>query len=386
MKETLKTSIKFLMWDVIFRLFTYFPQDEKKIFYESFLGKSYSDNPRGLYEEISKNYDYKAVWSFQQKQSITGNAKQVKRLSLKYFYHLATSRYIIVNSRMPKEFKKAEDQILIQTWHGTPLKKLGFDIKNFTMPDANEKSYLNDFALDAQKWDFLLSQNPYSTSKFKSAFRFEGEIIELGYPRNDALVNSSTTKIKLLKEKYNINANDKVLLYAPTYRDNSYNDSSKYTQQIKIDLEMLNKRLPEWKIILRVHYLIANEIKGELNNTIIPKSNADINELMLISDCLMTDYSSLMFDYANLNKPMIFFAYDLQEYSNETRGFYQDYQKMICGENIKNTKDLVKILKNFTNYTQRYSEQRKLFSEVYCPYDDGKVSEKIVKNILGDLK
>ncbi len=384
MNETLKTSIKFILWNVIFRIFMYLPQQENKVFFESFLGQSYSDNPKALYEELSKSGTYKSVWSMKKKTSIPGNAIQVKRLGIKYLYHLATAKYIIVNSRMPKEFKKSESQILVQTWHGTPLKKLGHDIKEFTMPNQTAETYLSEFDEDVAKWDYLLSPNAYSTSKFKSAFQFEGEIIESGYPRNDALINSNKQTISLLKQKHGIDSLDRVLLYTPTYRDNSYDDSNSYIQAIKLDLELMAKRLGDWKIILRVHYLIAQNIDIDLPNVIIPKQSVDINELILISDCLITDYSSVMFDYANVNKPIIFYAYDIDEYAKETRGFYQEYQKMICGENIKDTNDLIKILKNFTNYRQRYSEQRKLFSETYCALDDGKVSEKVIRKIMGE--
>ncbi len=384
MNETLKTSIKFILWNVIFRIFMYLPQQENKVFFESFLGQSYSDNPKALYEELSKSGTYKSVWGMKKKTSIPGNAIQVKRLGIKYLYHLATAKYIIVNSRMPKEFKKSESQILVQTWHGTPLKKLGHDIKEFTMPNQTAETYLSEFDEDVAKWDYLLSPNAYSTSKFKSAFQFEGEIIESGYPRNDALINSNKQTISLLKQKHGIDSLDRVLLYTPTYRDNSYDDSNSYIQAIKLDLELMAKRLGDWKIILRVHYLIAQNIDIDLPNVIIPKQSVDINELILISDCLITDYSSVMFDYANVNKPIIFYAYDIDEYAKETRGFYQEYQKMICGENIKDTNDLIKILKNFTNYRQRYSEQRKLFSETYCALDDGKVSEKVIRKIMGE--
>ncbi len=384
MNETLKTSIKFIMWDILYRLFMFFPQDENKVFYESYLGQSYSDNPKALYEEMLKTGNYKAIWSLKKKTRIPGNAKQVRRLGISYLYHLATAKYIIVNSRMPKEFKKNENQILIQTWHGTPLKKLGHDIKEFTMPNQTAETYLSEFDEDVAKWDYLLSPSAYTTSKLKSAFNYDGEIIECGYPRNDILINSNKQNISLLKNKYDIKSEDRVLLYTPTYRDNCFDDTNSYTQAIKLDLELMTKRLSDWKIILRVHYLIADELNIDLPNVIIPDQSVEISELMLISDCLLTDYSSVMFDYANLNKPIVFYAYDLKEYANETRGFYQDYSKMICGENIKDTNDLIKILKNFTNYRQRYAEQLKLFSEAYCSLDDGQASEKVIRKIMGE--
>lgn len=385
MNEIVKNSIKFIIWDVIFKLFTYLPINQKKVFFESFLGKSYSDNPKALYEELNKSSSYHAIWSVKKKQNIPGNAKQVKRLGLRYLYHLATAKYIIVNSRMPKEFVKADDQILIQTWHGTPLKKLANDIEKFTMPNQTAETYLQEFDADVAKWDYLISQNAYSTKMFKSAFKYEKEIIEIGYPRNDYLLNHDKLNVKLIKEQYGIKPEEKVLLYAPTYRDNQVNEMENYIQTIKLDLEQIQKRASEWKIIIRVHYLIAEQIDINNENVIVAKEQADINDLMIIADCLLTDYSSVMFDYANLKRPIIFYAYDLKEYEKKTRGFYQDYKMMICGKNIKNTNDLIKILKNFNNYKNQYTEQIEAFHDQYAYLDDGKVSERIINKIFGEI-
>lgn len=384
MNDKVKISIKYIAWDIYFKACTYAPIDDNKIFYESFLGKSYSDNPKALYEHINSTKGYKAIWSVERKHKIPGNAKQVKRLGIKYFYHLATAKYIITNSRMPKEFVKSSDQVLVQTWHGTPLKKLVHDVQSYSKADQDQLEYLQNFDNDVQQWDYLISQNAYSTSKFKSAFKYEGEILEYGYPRNDILNNYDDLTIKLLKEQYGIKNDEKVLLYTPTYRDNQVDDNHKYVQQIKLDLDLLQKRVGNWKIIIKVHYLIAKDLEIANENVILAKISTDINDLMLMSDCLLTDYSSIMFDFANLKKPMIFFAYDFKEYEKEIRGFYQDYQMMICGKNIKNTNELIKILKNFNNYKNQYSEQLKLFATTYTSLDDGQVSEKIIKKIIGE--
>ncbi len=384
MNETVKSSIKFLMWDVFYKFCCLLPQQENKVFYESFLGKSYSDNPKAMYEAFQKIGSYKAVWSINKKQNIPGNAKQVKRLGPRYFYHLATAKYVIVNSRMPMEYVKREGQIFVQTWHGTPLKKLAHDMQNFKMPNQTAETYLADFSKDIENWDYLLSQNAYATSKFKSAFKFEKEIIEMGYPRNDVLYKFDDLNVKMIKEKYQIKEDEQVLLYAPTYRDNQYDENNDYTQQIKLDLDLLNKRLKNWKIILRVHYLIAQKIECEYENIIISPIAADINEQLIIADCLLTDYSSIMFDYANLRRPMIFYAYDLAEYSTETRGFYQDYQKLICGESIRDTNALIKILKSFTNYQNRYKAEIDLFAEAYASNDNAAASEEVIKYLIGE--
>ncbi len=382
-KETLNKNIKIIAWNYVYKLFTKLPLDENKVFFESFLGQSYSDNPKALYEKMISWDKYKFIWSVKHKQEITGNAKQVKRLRLTYFYHLATAKYLITNSRMPNEYQKRDGQVYIQTWHGTPLKRLGHDIVKYTMPNTTKEKYLAEFDADVKKWDYLISPNMDSTKNLTSAFKYNGVVIEKGYPRNDYLQNYSEHDIRVIKNRYQIREDEKVLLYTPTYRDNKYNKNNKYTQQMKLDLATLQKKCPKWKIIVRMHYLINDEIDlSNYKNVIIPKNNVDICELMIISDCLLTDYSSVMFDYSILNRPMIFYAYDLPQYQNATRGFYENYHKIIPGENIKDTQKLVNILKNMKNYQHKYAGKLVKFNEKYCNYDDGNVANSVLETIF----
>ncbi len=384
MKEILNRKAKVIAWNYVFKALTKLPLNDEKVFFESFLGKSYSDNPKAIYENMIDTHNFKYVWSTQNKKEIIGNAKQVKRLGITYFYHIATAKYLVVNSRMPIGFQKRKGQVYVQTWHGTPLKRLGHDIKKYTMPNTDKEQYLKEFDRDVANWDYLISPNQYSSEHLKSAFKFDKEIIEMGYPRNDFLTNYSEYNVKVIKNRYNLNVNDKVLLYAPTYRDNKYDKNKKYTQQIRLDLALLQKKCPEWKIIIRTHYLVGKEIDlTKYKNVIIPESDVDINELMIVADCLMTDYSSIMYDFAILDRPMVFFAYDLPEYQNATRGFYKKYHKVVPGENIKDTQKLVSILKNLPNYQLKYNSKVDAFRERYCSYEDGNVSKRIIKKVFG---
>ncbi len=386
MKQRIRKNIQNKILFGLFEGLCKLPINENKIFFESFLGKSYSDNPKALYEEMIKEQigeDFELIWSVKNKQFIPGSAKQVKRLRLSYFYHLVTAKYIITNSRMPVGFKKRKNQILIQTWHGTPLKKLGYDIKKITSPNTTREEYLREFQKDVDNWDYLLSPNAYSTSIFKRAFKYSGTIIEAGYPRNDKLIKWDNYQIESIHEKYRINNHDKVLLYAPTYRDYLH-ENNQYKSVVKLDFNQVLKRCPDWKIIVRDHYLIEHSTEI-LNNEriIIPDENEDINNLMLISDALLTDYSSVMFDYSNLQRPIIFNAYDLEKYEDKTRGLYQPYLRMIPGKNVLKTEELIKILKNMTNYQRQHADELKQFCETYCSMDNGHVAQKVIKIIFG---
>ncbi len=362
------------------------PASEDLIFFESFLGRNYSDNPKAIYEELlARNSQLKVVWSLDAIDTdleLPGDPKLVKRLSPSYFYYLARSKYIVSNSRLTRKFEKKEEQVYIQTWHGTPLKKLVLDMDNVTLPGTNKQNYYINFLKEAHRWDYLISANEYSTEKFKSAFSQE-DILEIGYPRNDILVNHTQQDIDDSRERIGLFPEDKVILYAPTFRDNSSDTPGEYNQQMMLDLEALAIKCPEWKILLRTHYLVTEEIDITTSNVIDVSNYDDVNDLYLASDVLMTDYSSVFFDYAILNRPIIFFAYDLKEYEREMRGFYLDYHTL-PGQNIQNTSDLIDILNDLNAYRDLYSTELDAFRAQYSNLEKGTASKYVVDLILSN--
>lgn len=297
---------------------------QEKVFFESFLGRSYSDSPKVMYEYLrDNNYNYKFVWSLRDVKILDDNTCiTTKKMSLGYLYHLATSKYIINNSRMPLCYSKRRGQIYIQTWHGTPLKHLVFDMDNVLLPNIDKESYFKNFKKDIDDWDYLLSPNKFSTEKFKSAFRFTGKFIEHGYPRNEELLTCTNEEVKILKKKLNIPVKNKVILYAPTFRDNNFISKGKYIQDINIDFDKIDMK--NTTFIIRNHYLIKhiNYKYGKNINVIDLTDYKNINDLFKVSDVLVTDYSSVFFDYMLLNKPIIFYQYDQELYANELRGVY----------------------------------------------------------------
>jgi len=333
----------------VLNLILEFPRvNNKKILFESYLGETFSDSPKAIYEELlSQENDYEYIWSLKNKEEIKG-AKVVKRNSFKYFYHLATAKVIVNNSRVGNQIKKKNGQIIIQTWHGTPFKRLVNDMEVFKFPKTTKEQYLSGFAKEVEKWDYLVSPNRFSTEKFKSAFKYEGKFLEVGYPRNDELLKNYYD-LDTLKNDLNIDKNKKVLLYTPTFRENNFYKNGKYLAEIELDIRLLGKLNPDWIILVRKHYLIKNNFK-RTNNIIDVSSYYSLNKLFLVSDVLLTDYSSVMFDFSILNKPIMFYAYDLDEYKNDLRGFYLDYEKDLPGKNYNSTEEISKVLKNIDEY------------------------------------
>src|SRR5699024_3465947 len=239
---------------------------KKTIIFESFLGKQYSDNPKAIYLYMQQRCpEYKLYWSFDRRQyrHLKENvSRPVSRFGVKWLFVMARAEYLVTNSRMPHWIPKSKGTKYIQTWHGTPLKKLGIDIQEVRMPGTTTEQYRKNFINEAQKWDVLVSPNTYSTEIFKRAFQYKDKVIESGYPRNDILYNCNSDSVILdLKRSLKLPTNRKVILYAPTWRDNDFYSVGKYKLNLKLDLERMRKELgKEYIILIRAHYLVAENL------------------------------------------------------------------------------------------------------------------------------
>ena len=385
----IKKVVKFNKW--FGKLLAYNGKKKKKniIIFETFFGRNYSDNPKAMYQYIKEHYpDYKFVWSVNPeyvKYFKDNKIPFVKRMSLRSTFTTGRAKYWILNTRLPLSMKKPKNTKLIQTWHGTPLKTLGRDVSLMTMPGKDAAAYHKDVIKDSSKWDYCLSPNAYSTEIFKRAFRLRNEqMINSGYPRNDILINYTKEQIEIIKKKLGIPADKKVILYAPTWRDNEYVKADQYTAKLHIDLLEMEKQFGNQAVLLvRTHYLISNSLHLENNNFCKDVSNyQDINDLYIISDLLITDYSSVFFDFANLHRPMIFYAYDLQDYAGEIRGFYFDYNE-VPGPILTSENELYKEIKEQL-HTPKLSNNFDTFTEKYCSWDDGNSSKRAVEFIFQD--
>ncbi|MGG0662602.1 CDP-glycerol:glycerophosphate glycerophosphotransferase [Viridibacillus arvi] len=361
------------------------PLNEKKIVFESFLGKNYADSPKYIYEYMVKHYpEYEFIWSFNEiNHDIPGNAKQVKRLSLAYYYHMATAKYWVNNMRQPLHLQKREGNVFLQTWHGTPLKKLVFDMNE--VYSANPK-YKQQFYEQSRLWDYLIAANSYSSDIFKSAFKFDKVMLEDGYPRNDTLyINNNSDYITKMKNKLNIPLDKKVILYAPTWRDDEFYEPGKYKFNLKFDLQKLQEKLgDEYVILLRMHYFIADDLNIDGYEGFVYNMSKydDIAELYLISDILITDYSSVFFDYSNLRRPILFYTYDLEKYRDQLRGFYIDIENEVPGPLVKTTDEIIDAVLNIDKVTNEYKEKYDIFYDKICGWESGKATEKIVEKVF----
>ncbi|TSB48382.1 CDP-glycerol glycerophosphotransferase family protein [Alkalicoccobacillus porphyridii] len=368
------------------------PVQHKLIMFESFSGKQYSCNPRAIYEYLNQHSEgYELIWSINKGQeSFFKNAgiPYIRRLSLQWFIKMARAKYWVTNSRMPSWVPKPKHNIYIQTWHGTPLKRLVADMEEVHMPGTDRKSYIEGFHQEAKHWDYLLSPNQYSSEIFKRAFDYSGEIIEKGYPRNDDLINlNHEEEISKLKEQYGLPKSKKVILYAPTWRDNDFYEPGRYKFKLQLDLSMLQKELgSQYVVILRMHSFISESLDiSEFEGFVFDYSKGvDITNLYLVSDVLITDYSSVFFDYAILRRPMLFFTYDIELYRGKIRGFYFDLEKEAPGPLVMNTQQIIDEIQKFNDDSNPEQEQKMAsFIDRFCYLEKGESAKKTVEAVFG---
>lgn len=360
------------------------PVNKRRIVFDSSLGKSYSGNPRHIFEYMVENgYQerYECTWFYESvPYPIPGDGYQFRYGRLRYLYYMATAKVWVFDCRQPEWLIKRKNCYYIQTWHGTPLKKLVLDMEDvFMMNETDINSYQKGFVKNVQTWDFLISQNAFSTVTFRRAFAFEKEMLEIGYPRNDILFRKNNEEdIRLLKCRLGLPGDKKIILYAPTFRDDEFEENSSYKFSPKLSFDRLKDALQdEYILIVKYHYLIMDYIDWFPYKDFIyhfDQSN-DIVELFLVADMLITDYSSVMFDYSILKRPMFFYAYDLEKYKNDLRGFYFDYEGEMPGPISADTETLIRDIREYD--AGAWEERYEKFRDKYNAWDDGRASEKV---------
>lgn len=367
---------------------TVLPVDQKLVIFESFLGKQYSCNPRAIYEYLQSNHpEYKMYWSVDKRYAALfeeAGIPYLDRFSFSWLLKMTRARYWVTNSRLPLWIPKPKHTIYLQTWHGTPLKKLAADMNEVHMPGTTTDKYKENFHAESSKWDYLISPNAYSSEIFARAFNVDtSKILETGYPRNDILYNGNNRDtIDSLKQKLGIPIEKKIVLYAPTWRDDEFYSKGKYKFEIKLDLDRMKRELgEEYVILLRLHYLVSEnlDLSAYEGFAYDLSSYEDISHLYLISDLLITDYSSVFFDYANLQRPMLFYVYDIENYRDKLRGFYFDFEKNAPGLLVKTSDAVIDSIK-----TMKYENTNDInhFHERFCALEDGQASRRVVEKVF----
>ncbi|MEV4892496.1 CDP-glycerol glycerophosphotransferase family protein [Nonomuraea sp. NPDC055795] len=352
------------------------------VVFDSWEGKQCSDSPRAVFEALAGS-GLDLVWVRREGRfAVPVGARSVVRGSREHVEALATARYIVANSTLPAWFRKRPGQVYAQTWHGTPLKRIGFDMD--AVRSVEGAAYLERFAADVRQWDLLVSPNAFSTPIMRRAFRFEGEVVECGYPRNDALLApGADERGRAVRRALGVPDGKRAVLYAPTWRDDEH-AHGRYRFDLRIDLDRARAELGEDTVLLvRGHSNVTAGIPAGDGFVVDVTRHPDVAELYLAADALVTDYSSVMFDFAVTGKPMVFFTYDLERYRDELRGFYFDLEAGAPGPLVRDSEALIGALADLDAVAAGYAAAYRGFRERFCELDDGGATARVVSRIFG---
>lgn len=360
------------------------------VLFDAFKGTQYSDSPRAVHEElVRRRVPLEHLWVVRDDQvEVPGTARPIRMWSPKWYEALATSRYVVANNHLPDWFAKRPEQVVVQTWHGTPLKKIGHDIEAVHFADQR---YLERVEKEVQNWDMLVSPNSFSTPILKRAFRFPGEMVECGYPRNDILRRPGTERrAAQIRDRIGLPPGKRIIMYAPTWRDDQFYAPGKYKFDFRIDLDDARARLgADHVLMVRRHPNVVDPVPGAGDGFVFDVSDyPDMADLSLISDVMITDYSSLMFDFVNTGRPILFFTYDLDHYRDTLRGFYFDFEQSAPGPLVFESAELISAIRDVDDIQARYAARYQWFQEEFCDLDDGYASARLADRILiagGDL-
>jgi CDP-glycerol glycerophosphotransferase len=345
------------------------------ILFESFQGKVIGDNPYAIFNEVlSRKPYFELLFTVTSKTKAPEGAKAVKHGSVAWLKALATSKVLVNNTNFPGYFRKRDGQLYIQTWHGTPLKRLGRDIVD-AVPTG---SYLRMMDREASYWDFLVSPSGYCSEIFPKTFGFSGPILETGYPRNDILVTQLEHR-DLIRNSLGITDSNKlVVLYAPTWRDSKRTATGNWKP-----VNFLNGSLGEnVTVLFRGHTNTHSAHNSEVAGGAIDVTNyKNVAELYIAADVLVTDYSSSMFDFSVTGKPMIFLAPDLEHYVAQ-RGFYFDFENLAPGPILKDASFLRKALEEIDSQKIEYAKRYQAWQQKFNQLEDGLASKRVVDKTL----
>lgn len=355
------------------------PIDENLAVYASYWESGFTSNPKAIFLAAQRlRPNMQGVWVVKASKvsQIPPGVAYVVKGSLAYLKLMATAKYFINDVNFPTEVIKRPGQIHIQTHHGTPLKKMGLQLQDHPV-GANGMNF-SQLIKRFDRWDYSLTANRYSSEVWEQAYPSFYKTLEVGSPRNDRLVNSTETDRAALRQSLGIPAEKIVILYAPTFRD-----WAKGGAQAEVDLERLSHALGDKYIILvRGHYLRPkNKALGRLasDGAIRDVHSYDpVENLLIASDVLLTDYSSIMFDFANLERPIVLFANDWGTYSR-VRGVNFDVTANPPGVVTYTMDQLVDTFVNETYRNTEATELRKKFTNQFCTFENGKAAETTVE-------
>ncbi|MFI5618698.1 CDP-glycerol glycerophosphotransferase family protein [Streptomyces sp. NPDC051567] len=355
------------------------------VVYETFQGNGAGDSPRAIHEELlRRGEELEHVWLVRDgRVEVPATARAVQYDSVEAWDVLARTRYYVVNTSVPGHFHRREGQTVVQTWHGTPVKQIGHDYVHdyYTSPEV-----LEGLAHDSAQWTLLASPSSYATPVLQRALGYDGEVVESGSPRTDALVRPDAQRIAEVRRRLGLPEGKKVVLYMPTWRENREGFSGGYKLDLHIDLDHARRELAEDHVLLvRGHHNVGEQVReGVRDGFVVDVSRwPDATDLLLVADVLISDYSSVIFDFALTDRPILLFTYDLEHYRSTLRGFNFDLEEKAPGPLLADSASLIAAVRDADGVGERYASAREAFRAEFCDLDDGEATRRVVDRMLG---
>jgi len=356
------------------------PIDDNLAVFASYWYSSISCNPRAVSDKLGELLpDMRRVWVVNRRlaRNVPAGIDFVQARTEEYFDVLARARWFVNNVNFPNHYVKRDGTVHLQTHHGTPLKKMGAD--QFNRPNARDDLDLHALLQRCARWDYSLSANRWTTDIWRSAYPVDCEALELGYPRNDVLVNAGADDVARAKQQLGVDDGRRVVLFAPTHRE--YQEGYHPTFDIGRFVDELGGDVV---LMTRLHYAYGDEPAiqdlSEAGRIIDVSSYPTVEDLLLAADVLVTDYSSVMFDYANLDRPIVVHAPDWAEYQAK-RGTYFDLVAEPPGVVTTSTDELVDAFRSGALDDESARSFRAAFRARFCDLDDGHAAERVVRRI-----
>ncbi|MEU0196575.1 MULTISPECIES: CDP-glycerol glycerophosphotransferase family protein [unclassified Streptomyces] len=354
------------------------PLDRNLVVYCAYWGRGYACNPAAIHAAARELAPHLRAVFLVEPDAVGGMPPGVEYAvigSRKYWRVLARAKYLVNNANFADAVVKRRGSVHLQTQHGTPLKTMGADQATYPVVAAATGSFTRLLAR-VDRWDYNLTSNRHSTQMWERAFPGAHETLEYGYPRNDVYYTASAEDVARVRKELGVPDGKKALLYAPTHRDYATGFAS------GLDLAEFCEAIgDDYVVLLRAHYFYDQGSSRGGGRIIDVTGHRSSEDVCLAADALITDYSSIMFDYANLDRPIVVYADDWEVY-RETRGVYFDLMKCPPGRVARTPEELAAVFRDGGWADESAAALRAAFRERFCQFDDGRAAERVVRRVL----
>ncbi|MFY1668961.1 bifunctional glycosyltransferase/CDP-glycerol:glycerophosphate glycerophosphotransferase [Plantactinospora sp. WMMB334] len=359
------------------RLQTHRPLDEKLAVFSSYWGSGYGCNPAAIHEKMTELAPgMRGVWEVNpgQEQAVPPGVETVTIGTLRHLRALARAGYLVSNVNYPGWVVKRPGAVHLSTNHGTPVKAMGVDQLKFP---AGIRGMNMDWLLErCDRWTYSISPNAYTSEIWERAYPCGYETLETGYPRNDVLANATGEDVAAARERLGLAPGQLAVAYLPTYRD--YEFGSDALLNVGRFADQLSD---ETVLLVRGHHFDRTIVAGDHPRVRDLCDHPRVEDIYLAADVLITDYSSVMFDYAVLDRPLVIFAADWDTYRT-SRGAYLDVFAEGPGVAARTEEELVELFRSGEVFGERATSARRVFRQRFCYLDDGRASERVVRRVF----